>query len=61
MAAARSRRCAVDDGRQQQENEERRYFEELVFLKWTQADIDRHRELLAELREMNERAKRMFK
>ncbi len=51
----------MDDGRQQQENEERRYFEELVFLKWTQADIDRHRKLLAELREMNERAKRMFK
>jgi hypothetical protein len=61
MAVARSRRCDVDDGRQQQENEERRYFEELVFLKWTQADIDRHRELLAELREINERAKRMFK
>jgi hypothetical protein len=42
----------VADWRQQQENEEERYYTEPVTLNWTQADIDRHRELLKELREL---------
>lgn len=46
------------DWRQQQENEEERYYTEPVILTWTQADIDRHNELRRELKQMIEESKK---